>query len=152
MTGDPHVESHAGSPQPIMLRRSTALRVAMAAFALLVSCAVCGAAAPHCGILQAVGFAVATLAILMLGMLAYERRQPFVLKIGPDGVAAFSRAGEALLAGHIVGFSQWPHLFLVMAIAGCDGKGRVHPLLIPADSLSPDSFRELAVKARRGAR
>ncbi|MGV2289067.1 hypothetical protein AAHK20_10160 [Trinickia sp. YCB016] len=135
-----------------MLRRSVALLGAMVVFALIASCAVYTVAAPRCGIAQAVWFSAATLSILTLGMLAHERRRPAVLKIGPDGVVALSRAGEVLLAGRIVGFTQWTGLLLVLAVAVRDGKGRIGPLLIPADSLSPDFFRELAVRARHGAR
>jgi hypothetical protein len=136
----------------VVLRRSVALYVATVVFALTASCAVYTVFVPRCGIAQALWFAAATLLVLTLGMLAYERRRPVALKIGPDGIAALNRAGAVMLAGRIVGFAQWTGLFLVLAVAGRDRKGRVTPLLIPADSLSPDSFRELAVRARHGAR
>jgi hypothetical protein len=136
----------------VVLRRSVALSVAMVVFALIASCAVYTVSVSRCGIVQALWFAAATLSVLTLGMLAHERRRPAVLKIGPDGIAALNRAGAVTLAGRIVGFSQWTGLLLVLAVAGRDGRGRIAPLLIPADSLSPDSFRELAVKARHGTR
>ncbi len=136
----------------MVLRRSLALRAAMAVFALIASCAVYNVAAPHCGIGQAVWLAAVTLSLMTLGMLAHERRQPAVLKIGPDGIVTLSHAGAVMLAGRIVGFSQWTGLLLVLAVVGRDEKGAIRPLLIPADSLPSDSFRELAVKARHGAR
>jgi hypothetical protein len=152
LTGNSHGSTRTGTPQRIALRRSVALRAATLGFALVATLSVYASAAPRCGFLQAIGLAAVTLVVLMLGMLAHERRQPISLKIGPDGIAALDRAGAILHAGRIVGQMQWPRLILILELAARDGKGRARPLLIPADSVSAESFRELAVKARHGAR
>jgi hypothetical protein len=148
LPGDPYLWSKAGgTPQRIVLRRSVALHGAAAGFALIAALAVYACAAPHCGIGHAVVLATVALGSLMLGLVAYERRQPVALKIGPDGIAASGRSGAVLFAGRVAGCAQWPRFLLILAVAG-----RARPLLIPADSVPAESFRELAVKARRGAR
>jgi hypothetical protein len=149
---DSHIRFVSGTAPLIVLRRSTALRVAMAVFAFISSCSVYTAFEPRCGIAQALWFAASSVLLLMLGVLVYERRQPTVLKVGPDVIVMLDCAGEVLCSGRIVGFTQWTGLFLILAIADRERKGRSVPFLIPADSLFPDSFRELAVKARHHAR
>jgi hypothetical protein len=124
----------------------------MAVFTLIACYAVYAATAPRFGVPYALGFTAVSLCLLMLGMLAHERRRPVVLKIGPDYVVALSRAGTVVLDGRVVGFSQWTGLLLVLAIAGKGGADGISALLVPADSLTAGSFRELAVRVRHAVR
>jgi hypothetical protein len=136
-------------PQRVALGRSAGLRAAAGAFVLVATAAVYASAAPRWGALDAAWLAAAAFALLMLGAVAHERRQPAALKIGPDGLTAWTRAGDMLVRGRIVGCSQWTNLLLVLAVAG--EEGRPKPLLIAADALGAESFRGLAVQGRRGA-
>jgi hypothetical protein len=51
--------------------------------------------------------------------------------------------------GRITGCSQWSDMLLMLSLA--NESGRAHRVLIAADMLAPDAFRELAVLARRSA-
>jgi hypothetical protein len=77
----------------IALRRSVARRGATGAFILIAVAAVqvCLAARP--GALQAARAALAALALLTPGAWRHSRAEPGALKIGPDGVAVWNRAG-----------------------------------------------------------
>jgi hypothetical protein len=143
------VSAPVDMPRRLALQRSVAMRAALAAFVLVATAAVYTSAAPRWGALDAACLAAAAFALLMLGGAAHERRQPASLKIGPDGLTAWTRAGDILVRGRIVGCSQWTNLLLVLAVAG--DKGYPKPLLITADALGADSFRQLTVQGRRGA-
>jgi hypothetical protein len=132
------------APQRIALRRSVALRTALAAFMLLASAAVFSCFASRLGGWQALPLALAIFALLMLGAIRYERNQPAALKVGPEGLAMWDQAGFPLPPGRIAGCAQWSGRLLVLALAA-DGSR------IPADMLPASVFRELAVLGRRGA-
>jgi hypothetical protein len=55
-----------------------------------------------------------------------------------------------LAQGRIAGCSQWSGRLLILALA--DASGRSRAILIAADTLCADAFRELAVLGRRAAR
>jgi hypothetical protein len=92
---------------------------------------------------------LAVWALLALCAVRYERAQPVALKIGPDGLSAWSQAGILLAQGRIAGCSQWSGRLLVLALVPDQGRSRT--LLLTADALPAPVFRELAVLGRRGA-
>lgn len=133
-----------------MLRRSLILRALTFTFVTIASAAVHTVVAPRGGAGAALVLAAATCATLMLGWRAYERRQPAMLEIASSGIAAFDDAGRALLRGRIAGGAQWARWLLVLAVAP-DSARRVIPLVVAADALPTDIFRELAVRARHAS-
>ncbi|WP_459722737.1 hypothetical protein, partial [Paraburkholderia sp. 2C] len=93
--------------------------------------------------------ALATLAVLGLAWAHDARRRPVSLKIGPDGLTAWNRAGQRVAQGRIAGFAQWSGWLLSVALVSDNGRSRT--LLVTADMLCSDHFRELSVQARRAA-
>ncbi len=144
-TLDAKIES--ATPQRYTLRRSFFLRAALLAFGLVCACAVHAAFAPRAGAGPAGWFALATFVALALRVLAYERAQPASLALAPDGIVAFDSTGRPVRGGRIVGLLQWTRWLLVLRIAP-HGPGRRWSLVIAADALPPEPFRELAVRAR----
>jgi hypothetical protein len=135
------------TPQRYTLRRSFFLRAALLVFGLLCASAVYVSLAPHAGGGPAGWFAVSTFAALLLRVLAYERAQPASLALTPDGIVACDAAGKPLRSGRIVGLLQWTHWLLVLRIAP-HGPGQRWSLVVAADALPSEPFRELAVRAR----
>lgn len=138
-----------GAPQRIALRRSVALRAAVLVCMLIASAAIQFCVAPHIGAGRALPASVAMFALLALCAIRCERNLPAALKVGPDGLSVWNRAGFPIAQGRIVGCSQWTGTLLVLALA-VEG-ARVRTLLIVADMLPAAVFRELAVLGRRGA-
>ena len=134
----------------ITLRRSATMRCATAAFILIAVAAVQMCLAARLGVLPAAPATLAVLASLLLGAWRHERAEPGAIKIGPDGLAVWNHAGQMLVQGRIAGCSQWSGRLLILALA--DAGGRSRTLLIAADALCADAFRELAVLGRRAAR
>jgi hypothetical protein len=145
----PGPASSSGVPL-ITLRRSVTVRGATVAFILVALAAVQACLAGWLGALQAAPATLAVLASLMLGAWRHWRTEPGAIKIGPDGLTVWNRAGQMLAQGHIAGCSQWSGRLLILALA--DARGRSRALLIAADALCADAFRELAVLGRRAAR
>ena len=81
----------------------------------------------------------------------HERAQPAALKIGPDGLSAWGRAGKLLAQGRIAGCSQWSGRLLILALAA-GSRGAPRTLLLAADALPAPVFRELSVLGRRARR
>jgi hypothetical protein len=106
--------------------------------------------AARLGALQALPAGLATLALLTLAQRRHWRSAPVAIKIGPDGIIAWNQAGEVVAHGRVTGCSQWSDRLLVLALT--DTRGHSRPLLIGADSLSADAFRELAVLGRHAGR
>ncbi|RFU46864.1 hypothetical protein D0B32_16920 [Paraburkholderia sp. DHOC27] len=102
------------------------------------------------GMWQATPAALATFALLMLAARRHWRAEPASLKIGPDGLTLWTRAGRVIAQGRIAGFSQWSGRLLILVLA--DGSGRSRHLLIAADALGAGAFRELAVLGRHASR
>ena len=142
-----HATIESATPQRYTLRRSFFLRAALFAFALVCTCAVHVAFAPRAGAGPAAWFALATFAALALRVLAYERAQPASLALTPDGLVAFDALGRPARSGRIVGLLQWTRWLLVLRIAP-HGPGRRWSLVVAADALPAEPFRELAVRAR----
>ena len=141
--------SPTGAPL-IALRPSVWLRGATLACMLIAVAAVQTCLAARLGTWQAAPAGLAALAILALGALRHWRAEPGVIKIGPDGITVWNRAGQVIAQGRITGCSQWSGRLLILALAGMRGRSRA--LLIPADSLSAGAFRELVVLGRHGSR
>jgi hypothetical protein len=145
----PGPASPNGAPQ-ITLRRSVALRGATIVFILIAVTAVQTSLAARLGAIQAAPATLAALAALLLGAWRHWRAEPGALKIGPDGLIVWNRAGQTLAQGRIAGCSQWSGRLLILALAEAGGRSRT--LLIAADTLSAEAFRQLAVLGRRASR
>ncbi|HYS66064.1 MAG TPA: protein YgfX [Paraburkholderia sp.] len=138
-----------GAQQRITLQRSVTLRAALGVFVLIATLAVYTCLAAHLGAWRAVPLTLAAWALLALCAAKHERARAVALKLGPDGLSAWDRAGNLLAQGRIAGSSQWTGRLLVLALA--PAHGRAHTLLVAADALPAPVFRALAVLGRRGA-
>ncbi|SDG62668.1 hypothetical protein SAMN05216466_104214 [Paraburkholderia phenazinium] len=145
----PGPASPNGAPQ-IVLRRSVALRGATIAFILIAVAAVQASLAARLGGMQAAPATLAVLGALLLGASRHWRAEPAAIKIGPDGLIVWNRAGQTLAQGRIAGCSQWSGRLLILALAGAGGASRT--VLIAADTLGAEAFRELAVLGRCASR
>jgi hypothetical protein len=134
-----------------LLERSVAVRAATLGFALIAALALGSVVMPRGGAAAAVALAAASFGALWLAALAHERRQPVAIGIDPDGVVAYDWCGGVILRGRIAGCVQWADRLLVMAVT-THGGARARPLLIAADALPAEAYRELAVRARHIAR
>jgi hypothetical protein len=95
------------------------------------------------------GVAAATcLVALTAAAHAWERRQPVALRLGPDGLTTWDRTGAAQYR-RITGCAQWSDRLLALTLLSANG--RPAHLLVAADAVPREIFRELAVRARRGA-
>jgi hypothetical protein len=141
--------SPTGAPL-IALWPSVWLRSATLVCILIAVAAVQGTLAARLGALQAMPAALTALVVLTLAARLYWRAEPGAIKVGPDGVAVWNLAGRLVAQGRITGCSQWSDRLLILALAGT--RGRSQSLVIPADALSTDAFRELAVLGRHGSR
>lgn len=122
----------------------------MLGFSVVAALGVHSVVAPRAGEAAALVFAVALFAALLLAARIQARAQPAALAIGPDGIAAYDAAGRMLAHGRIAGSAQWAGRLLVIALAPHEG-GRGVPVVLAADSLRREAFRELAVRARQAA-
>ncbi|WP_322788907.1 protein YgfX [Paraburkholderia rhynchosiae] len=138
-----------GAPQRIALRRSIAMRAALAVFALTASWAVYSCVASWLGAWQAVPLTLAALALLALCSVRHDQTRPVALKIGREGIAAWGRTGVLSVQGRITGCAHWSDRLLVLTVT--PDEGRRQALLVPADAVPPAVFRELAVRGRRRA-
>jgi hypothetical protein len=140
---------NGGPSRRIALRRSAALYLATALFIAFAVAAVGMTVGPRFGVGHAVVAAAVVFAILVAAAARHARNQPVALKIGPEGLSVWNRAGILRAQGSIVGCSQWSDSLLMLWLEE-DG-GKLHRLLIFADMAGRGAFRELAVLARRGA-
>ena len=143
-------DDDAGAPRRMTLRRSRTMRLASLAFSLLAAACVHYTAASHLGAMDALWLAGALLATLGVSYLHYERRQPALIELTAEGVAAFDGAGRPLFQGRIIGFAQWAERLLVLAVAGSNVR-RSNSIVVCADALEPPAFRTLAVRGRHAA-
>ncbi|BAN23729.1 putative uncharacterized protein [Caballeronia insecticola] len=90
----------------------------------------------------------ATLAALGLASYRWLRAQPSAITLHADGLTLWSRSGEARHA-RVAGYAQWSGRLLALTLAGA--RGRREMLLVPADAVDADTFRQLSVQARRAA-
>ena len=141
---------NGGPSQRIALRRSAALYLATALFIAFAVAAVCMTITPRFGVAWTVVDAAAVFAILAASAARHARNQPGALKIGPEGLSVWNRAGILRAQGRIIGCSQWSDSLLMLCLE--DDGGKLHRLLIPADTAERGAFLELAVLARHSAR
>ncbi|WP_332261477.1 protein YgfX [Burkholderia sp. WSM2230] len=137
------------APQRIALRRSFTMRVATAVFTATASAAVYSCMSSWLGAGQAVPLTLAAFALLALCSVRHDRAQPVALTMGREGLTAWGRAGILLVQGRIAGCAHWSDRLLVLVLKPEEGCRQT--LLIPADTVPPAVFRELAVRARRRA-
>lgn len=104
--------------------------------------------APWLGALRAMPLAFAFLVACGLAAAAWRRNQPAGIEIGPDSFVAYSRDGGRLLQGRLAGASQWGGSLLALAV---ETGARRATVLVAADALGREAFRELAVRARCAA-
>jgi hypothetical protein len=129
----------------IALRPSWALQAILLAGILIASLAFYSTLAPWFGVWRALPLALALGAAGGLAFAAWRRAQPAFIEIGIDRFAAFSRAGACLVDGRLSGAAQWGGALLSLVV---EAGGRRRSLLITADSLDAESFRQIAVAAR----
>ncbi|SAK90841.1 lipoprotein [Caballeronia pedi] len=143
----PHRDT--GSTPGVAMRPSRFLRVASIAFM-----AVAGAAVFQCVFAHAehVGHAAvacaATVAALGLASYRWTRAQPRAISLRSDGLTIVSRSGETRHT-RITGCAQWAGRLLALTLV--DARGRRETLVVAADSVDADTFRQLSVQARRAA-
>ncbi|CAH2774035.1 MAG: FIG00454574: hypothetical protein [uncultured Paraburkholderia sp.] len=137
------------APQRIALRRSFTMRVVSAACVATASAAVYSCVSSWLGVLQALPLALAAFALLALCSVRHDRAQPVALTMGRESLTAWGRAGILLAQGRIAGCAHWSDRLLVLVLK--PEEGRRNTLLVPADTVPPAVFRELAVRARRRA-
>ncbi|QSN60525.1 hypothetical protein JYK05_09130 [Caballeronia sp. M1242] len=137
----------AGTPPRIPMRPSRFLFAALIGFVVLADAAVFRAVFAQFGPLHATVAALACLAVLALAGVRWTLRQPAAIGLHADGVTVWNRAGYAQYR-RIVGCAQWG---AVVALTLSSEKGGPRALLVAADSIDPDTFRQLAVRARRAA-
>jgi hypothetical protein len=138
------------APRRFTLRRSRTVRLASLAFALVCAAAVHAAATAHVGAIDAIWLSGAALAALGVAFAGHERRQPALIELTVEGLAAFDRSGRTLFEGRIVGFTQWAERLLVLAVAGSGGR-RPTAFVVAADAVDAEAFRVLAVRGRHAA-
>ncbi len=143
------IASNGGPSQRIALRRSAVLHLATLLFIMVAATAACVTVASHLGARAAIAAGLALCTILGTATVRWARAAPGALKIGSEGLTVWCRAGILRVQGRIARCSQWSDSLLMLHIEE-DG-GRVHRLLIAADMLGRDAFRQLAVLARRSA-
>ncbi|SAK69501.1 lipoprotein [Caballeronia temeraria] len=133
----------------VALRPSRFLRGAMLGFAGVASASVFQcvfAHTEHAGH-AAVACAV-TLAALGLASYRWMRAQPSAISLSSGGVTVWNRTG-AMRHTRIAGCAQWSGKLLALTLL--DARGRRETLVVAADSIDADTFRQLSVEARRAA-
>jgi hypothetical protein len=138
---------HDDAPR-IPLRPSLALLLAQAIGIGMATASVWTVLAPRLGALHAIPPALAFLAACCVALAAWRRTQPAVIEIGPDSFVAYSRDGARLFQGRLAGAAQWGASLLALAVQA--GKRRA-TVLVAADAIGAEAFRELAVRARSAA-
>ncbi|SAL29667.1 lipoprotein [Caballeronia peredens] len=89
-----------------------------------------------------------TLAALGLASYRWLRARPAAVTLHADSLTLWSRSGEARHT-RVAGYAQWSGRLLALTLVGA--RGRRETLLVPADSVDADTFRQLSVQARRAA-
>ncbi|MDR5737868.1 protein YgfX [Caballeronia sp. LZ016] len=142
----PHRE--AGTLPRIPMRPSRFVLAALGVFIAVAGAAVFECVAGRFGAFDGAVAALVALALLGVAAARWRRRQPVAIALHADGVTVWERAsGTHYLA--IVGCAQWSGRLLALTLSA--GKGRPRTLLVAADTVDSDTFRQLAVRARRAA-
>jgi hypothetical protein len=145
------LESHLGggqSPHRHFLRASWMLRGATAGFIGIAVASVFQCVGARSGVFDGVVAALVSLLVLILAARAWARRQPVAFAFASGGLTTWNRAGTAQY-GQITGCAQWSGCLLALTLLSSGGT--LAHVLIAADAVERDVFRELAVRARRGA-
>lgn len=130
----------------IAMRPSRFLLAAMAVFIGVAGAAVFGCVLGHFGLFHAVVVSSTSIAALSLAARRWWHAQPVAIESHADSLTTWDRSGEAH-HWQIVGCAQLGGRFLALTLAS----NKKRTLLIAADSIDPDTFRQLAVHARRAA-
>ncbi|TAL95781.1 MAG: hypothetical protein EPN73_12535 [Paraburkholderia sp.] len=138
-----------GSLRRITLRRSWAVRWAIAIFVAIATSATFSCLASRPGAGPALPPAFAVFILLTASARGWERAQPRWLRIGANGLWLWNARDAAPVQARITGCSQWSNRLLVLAIEG--ESGHLKPLLIAADAVPASVFLELSVLGRRGS-
>ncbi|MDR5831762.1 hypothetical protein P9250_28270 [Caballeronia sp. LP006] len=138
----------AGTPPRIALRPSRFLQAALLGFIVVAGFAVFQCVHGHAGAFDA--FAASAVCVATLGLTArrWARRQPAAVGLHAEGLTVWDRAGNARY-WRIIGCAQWSGRLLALDVS--TEEKRREALLIAADSLDADTFRQLSVSARRAA-
>ncbi|WP_244815568.1 protein YgfX [Caballeronia sp. Lep1P3] len=142
----PHRE--AGTPPRVPMRPSRFLLGALGAFVAVAGAAVFKTVFARFGLLHATVASLACVAGLALAAVRWTRRQPVAIGLHADGLTVWERAGTSQYR-RIVGCAQWGGRLLTLSLSS--EKGGAQTLVVAADCLDPDTFRQLCVRARRAA-
>jgi hypothetical protein len=124
------------------------LRGATAGFICVAAASVFQCVAARSGCFDGAVAALVCLSILSLAARAWARRQPVAFRFASGGLTTWNPAGTAQYA-QIIGCAQWSDRLLALTLLSADtGESCV---LIAADAVGRDVFRELSVRSRRGA-
>ncbi|MDR5757695.1 protein YgfX [Caballeronia sp. LZ035] len=143
----PHRET--GFAPGIPLRPSRFLLAALACFLAVACAAVFQCALAHTGHAGHAAVACAlTAAVLGLASYRWMRAQPRTLHLHGDGLTLRHTDG-AISHRRITRCAQWGGWLLALRLTSAHRKAGT--LLVAADAIDPESFRLLAVQARRSA-
>ncbi|WP_228975555.1 hypothetical protein [Paraburkholderia gardini] len=138
-----------GSHRRIALRRSPAVRWAIAIFVMIATSAMFTCLAPRPGAGPALPLVFTVFILLAASARGWERTQPRWLRIGANGLWLWNERDATPVQARITGCSQWSNRLLILAIAG--ETGPLKPLFIAADAVPASVFLELSVLGRRGS-
>jgi lysylphosphatidylglycerol synthetase-like protein (DUF2156 family) len=133
----------------IAMRPSRFLLGAMAAFAGIAGAAVFVCVRGYAGVFDAAVAAIVCVAALGIAARRWMRRQPAAIDAHAETLTIRDRRGD-VRQWRIVGCAQWGGWLLALTLSA--DKGGTRTLLIASDSLDSDTFRQIAVSARRAAR
>ena len=142
----PHRE--AGNLPRIPMRPSRFVLAALVVFIAIAGAAVFECIAGHFGAFDGTVAALVVAALLGVAASRWRRRQPAAIALHADGLTVWDRAGGAQYF-FIIGCAQWGGRLLALTLSS--GKNRPRTLLVAADAVDSDTFRQLAVRARRAA-
>jgi len=142
----PHRE--AGNLPRIPMRPSRFVLVALVVFMAVAGAAVFECIAGHFGAFDGTVAALVVTALLGFAASRWRRRQPVAIALHADGLTVWDRAGGAQYFS-IIGCAQWSGRLLALTLSS--GKNGRRTLLVAADAVDSDTFRQLAVRARRAA-
>ncbi|MFM0051315.1 protein YgfX [Caballeronia grimmiae] len=142
----PHRE--AGNLPRIPMRPSRFVLAALVVFIAIAGAAVFECIAGHFGAFDGTVAALVVAALLGVGASRWRRRQPAAIALHADGLTVWDRADGAQYFS-IIGCAQWSGRLLALTLSS--GKNRPRTLIVAADAVDSDTFRQLAVRARRAA-
>jgi hypothetical protein len=132
----------------IAMRPSRFLLGALAAFVGVAAAAVFECVLGRGGPFEASLAAFVCVAALGLAAVRWHRRQPAAIEGRNDSLMTWDRDGRAS-SWRITGCAQWGGRLLALTLIAENGTTRTLP--IASDAIDPDTFRQLAVSARRAA-